>query len=531
MSQHFPYTTKEYPYYFQTNTLGDQHLINMNIRKHEFFYNAEENPINEENPIIEEESSDRESSDEEVECQACHGNINTVSEVAVLHPCNHAFHFAQCIKNRFRKNPKCPVCGTEAVKLRRMSSREGSFYDLLAPEVKKQAANEFLTSNLLSLSSKGHFCNGLFFPAEMLAVRRYIYSKRLFCESIATSQYSVFSKIASRNFKNDPRAEHQIRLWIRREVQVLAYSDRNRHHLLTRTPNEIVNFEFCVVTLLQMKKKERKATLRGLELFLGTYTNVFLHELGAFLMSRYQTLEEWDRNLKYPLYQPGSSTETSSTQATPTQTTHTQATPIQATPIQAAPKVRPRLYRSSGLLSRYNGRGSDSVLVSSRAQLQPISNVSQENVQQTAEESLAQNKPHNTKYSLGSELPQVPGSTFDPVIVNSLAVEPPQTLEESLIADSPRNAEELIAAAVQEIMEGTLDADMQQAVGSIGFVNASSTDNTRQDGQDGQAGMFQETRILLHTPASINALGPYIAPPRLSDEEVTYNQAIEEAFF
>ncbi|KAF7854683.1 hypothetical protein EAF04_010252 [Stromatinia cepivora] len=425
MSQRSPYTTKENPFFPQTNTLDNQHLINMNIKKHEFFYNAEENSANEE------DLSDGESSDEEVECQACHGDITKVLEVAVLHPCNHTFHFARCIKNRFRKNPKCPVCGTEVVKLRRMRSREGSFYDLLAPKVKKQSANEFPTPNLIP-------------------------------------QYSGFSKVTKRNFKNDPGAEHQIRLWIRREIQALAYFDQNCHQLLTRMPNEKADFEFCVGTFLQMKKRERKATLRGLKLFLGTYTDVFLHELEAFLMSRYQTLEEWDRNVKYTFYQPGSPTQTSSTQEIPSQ-----ATPTQATPTQATPRLRPGLYRSSGLLSRYRGRGSDSILVLSRAQSQAISNVPQEKVQQTAEESLTQNEPHTTEYSLGSELPQAPGSTFDAVtkdegaldadlqqvIVNSLSPESPRAVGESLVADSPRNAEEVIATPIQEITEGTLNAD------------------------------------------------------------------------
>ncbi|CAD6451472.1 e4718b55-3a1a-40dc-bf96-4c03b3b2b35a [Sclerotinia trifoliorum] len=435
MSRNLPSVANECPYYPQTNMLVDQHLINMNIREHEFFYNVEEdsaneeNPINEENSIIEEESSNEESSDEEVECQACHGNINTVSEVAVLHPCNHAFHFSRCIKNRFRKNSKCPVCGKEAVKLRRMSSREGIFHDLLPPVVKKQPVNEFLSSNLFSPSSKGYFSSSFSFPAAMLVVRRYIYTKRLFCQSITTSQYSVSSKAAMKSFKVDSTTEHQIRLWIRREVQALTYSDRNFHHLLTRTPIEKTYFEFCVVTSLTLERGERKATLQGLELFLGTHTDVFLHELGAFLISGYETLEEWDSSVRYPFEQPGMPTGTSSMQSTstqtiPTQATTNQATPIQATtiqatatqaPIQAAPRVRPRLHRSSGLLFRYGYQRSESVPSSSMEPLQTISSISQENVQQTAEESSDQDNPHNTESSLGSELPQVPRGTFDTV--------------------------------------------------------------------------------------------------------------------
>ncbi|APA13451.1 hypothetical protein sscle_11g082210 [Sclerotinia sclerotiorum 1980 UF-70] len=424
MSREFPITTEEYPHYPQTNILGDQDLINKNIREHEFFYNAEEDSTNEENSadkgnsIIEEESSGGESSGEGMECQKCLRNINKVLEVAVLHPCNHVFHFFRCIQNRYRKNPKCPVCETEAVKLRRMSSREGTFHDLLPPVGKKQSVNEFLYSDLLSPSSKGYFCNGLFFPAKMLAIRRDIYSKRLFCQSVSTSRYSGSSRVAMKNFKIDPRTEHQIRLWIRREVQALTYSDQNCHQLLSRTPIEKTYFEFCVVTLLVLEKWERKATLRGLEFFLGTYTVVFLHELGAFLISGYQKLEEWDSNVRYSLEQPGMRTGTSSTLSTSDQTTPTEATTNQATPIQAVPRVRPRLLRYPRRLSIYRQPSSYNGVIFSREPLQAINSISQENVQQTAEESLEQNNPHNTEFSLGSELLQVPEDIFDTVAEN-----------------------------------------------------------------------------------------------------------------
>ncbi|EDN92071.1 predicted protein [Sclerotinia sclerotiorum 1980 UF-70] len=132
----------------------------------------------------------------------------------------------------------------------------------------------------------------------------------------------------------------------------------------------------------------------------------------------YTKLEEWDSNVRYSLEQPGMRTGTSSTLSTSDQTTPTEATTNQATPIQAVPRVRPRLLRYPRRLSIYRQPSSYNGVIFSREPLQAINSISQENVQQTAEESLEQNNPHNTEFSLGSELLQVPEDIFDTVAEN-----------------------------------------------------------------------------------------------------------------
>ncbi|KAF5870697.1 putative ring finger domain-containing protein [Botrytis fragariae] len=300
-------------------------LIQMNLTRHKdaFFFvdnktsNNEETLSNEEGPSVaakddmptNEESSDEEGlneegSDEDTQCQECNWNIHKAQQFVVLHPCNCIFHFG-CIKDKFYEDPKCPKCNTVTIKHRRMTPLEGRFVDmsLELEHVKICIKNRRIYHKAhQSSAQEGHSKNVPYSRVDLIALRRLVYEKTLYCHSVRSGQALDPIEICKQIFRNDLNAKGLMRAWIRLEIQALKQ--------ITIVPDHGVSFENVVIATLQMEnrteeqKKKKDYAVHIVRNTLNDYTDLFLHSARAFLTSFCQTLEGWNRAATYPKKKP-----------------------------------------------------------------------------------------------------------------------------------------------------------------------------------------------------------------------------------
>ncbi|KAF7853784.1 uncharacterized protein EAF02_011774 [Botrytis sinoallii] len=244
---------------------------NLTRHKNEFFFvnkktsNNEETLSNEEVTSVttrddmptNEESSDEEDSDEDTQCQECYLDIHKAQQFVVLHPCNCILHL-NCIKDKFYEDPKCPKCNTDTMKARRMTIFEGRFIDipLELEYVKMRIKNRRIDHQMhQSSAQEGHSKNGTYSRVELVALRRLIYEKTMYCHSVCTGLALDSIEICKQIFRNDPDAKGLMRSWIRLEIQALKQ--------ITIVPDHGHSFENTVIATLQMEniteeQKKRK---------------------------------------------------------------------------------------------------------------------------------------------------------------------------------------------------------------------------------------------------------------------------------
>ncbi|TGO18034.1 hypothetical protein BPAE_0399g00010 [Botrytis paeoniae] len=314
-------------------SVDHESLIQTNLTRHKnaFFSvnkktsNNEETLSNEEGPSVaakdnmptNEESSDEEGSDENTQCQECHWNIHKAQQFVVLHPCNCIFHFG-CIKDKFYEDPKCPKCNTDTMKLRRMTPLEGLFVDIpLELEYVKICIKNRRIYHQVHQSSaqEGDSKEVPYSRVDLIALRRLVYEKTLYCHSVRSGQTLDSIEICKQIFRHDPDAKGLMRAWIRLEIQALKQ--------ITIVPDHGDLFENVVITTLQMKniteeqKKKKDYAVHIVRNTLDDYTDLFLHSARAFLTSFCQTLEEWNRTATYPKEKPCNSNTVTSRSARP----------------------------------------------------------------------------------------------------------------------------------------------------------------------------------------------------------------------
>ncbi|KAF7924278.1 uncharacterized protein EAE98_007329 [Botrytis deweyae] len=402
MNDHF---IKNYGATSRTSLASVDHasVIQTNLTRHKnaFFFvnkktsNNEETLSNEEGPSVatrddmptNEESSDEEDSDEDTQCQECYLDIHKAQQFVVLHPCNCILHL-NCIKDKFYEDPKCPKCNTDTMKARRMTIFAGRFIDipLEIEYVKKCIKNRRIDHQMhQSSAQEGHSKIGTYSRVELVALRRLIYEKTMYCHSVRTGRALDSIEICKQIFRNDPNAKDLMRSWIRLEIQALKQ--------ITIVPDHGHSFENTVIATLQMEniteeQKKRKDYAESIiRNTLDDYTDLFLHSARAFLTSFCQTLEEWIRAVSYPEMKPNNSNTVTS---------------------PSTRLSRPGLKRSSGPSLAHVRSNSENIESFNTAQ--SIGTASPITVAQPVTHSVDQNVPRVTTSSSVMHLEHVPRS-------------------------------------------------------------------------------------------------------------------------
>ncbi|KAL8780755.1 MAG: hypothetical protein Q9194_000757 [Teloschistes cf. exilis] len=141
-------------------------------------------------------------------------------------------------------------------------------------------------------------------PDAALRRRRQVYTEGLYSLHVGTNRLSRFRDLNTEQFNRDEELIRRARKWIRRELQVFEFLsvDGGTEGGVTRRAN---NAEFLLEYIVAILKTVDIKGSGGqaedmLQEFLGRQnTQLFLHELKAWLRSPYISLEDWDRHVQY----------------------------------------------------------------------------------------------------------------------------------------------------------------------------------------------------------------------------------------
>ncbi|KAL8788465.1 MAG: hypothetical protein Q9213_001688 [Squamulea squamosa] len=140
-------------------------------------------------------------------------------------------------------------------------------------------------------------------PNAALLRRRQVYARKLYSLHVGTNRLSRYRDLSPRLFSRDEELVRRARKWIRRELQVFDFlnTDGQEEGATRRIDNAEFLLEYIVAILKTVDVKGSGGQAEDmLQEFLGREnTQLFLHELKAWLRSPYTSLEDWDRHVQY----------------------------------------------------------------------------------------------------------------------------------------------------------------------------------------------------------------------------------------
>ncbi|KAF3934327.1 hypothetical protein ABW19_dt0209230 [Dactylella cylindrospora] len=229
-------------------------------------------------------------------CCICLSPIDSANR-AVATPCLHAcFDFSCLVTWLEGSQSTCPVCkqtvenvkynfdpnGTGFQKYRVKSSTSSKSQSTRNPHrrVESRRFNPYSTSK----------------PADDVLRRRFVYKNHLRSLHIGVNRKSRFANYTPKSVRTDPELLSKAKAFIRRELEVFDWTEKNREWL--------VEYIVAIIKTVNLRGAEGKAE-DLLEEFLGReFAGVFVHELNAFLKSPFLRVRDYDNWAQYQVEIP-----------------------------------------------------------------------------------------------------------------------------------------------------------------------------------------------------------------------------------
>ena len=242
-------------------------------------------------------------------CVIC---LETISEKAVAYPCKHESFDFLCLISWLQEKDNCPLCKS-VVKYVKYDFRQGSTPKQYIP-AKVTRETQPVTSRIRR--SRGRYRRPYrhesqrYGPAasldEAISRRRRVYANKLFSLHVGTNRVSQYQNLSPELFNHNERLQARAKMWIRRELQVFDFlNPTSSTYQDDGTQRRANNAEFLLEYIIAILKTVDIKGSRGqaeelISEFLGRdHTQLFLHELQAWLRSPYEKLEDWDRAVQY----------------------------------------------------------------------------------------------------------------------------------------------------------------------------------------------------------------------------------------
>lgn len=255
-------------------------------------------------------------------CAIC---LENISERAQALPCRHYQFDFPCLGTWLQQSRFCPLCKAEVRAIRyNIGHKRGSqiFY-LPEPEPTStgrhsgRAATRYRRPRRGELSARGgrHPSSGsaaiVGSEDRALDFRRHIYRHKLYSLRVGTNRISRYRELTPDSFVKDERLTSRARMWIRRELQVFDFLNKDsagatsssRAAADRRASNADFLLEYIVSILKSIDLKGSTGQAKELlKDFIGRdNAGLFLHELEAWLRSPYEHLKDWDRAVQYSI--------------------------------------------------------------------------------------------------------------------------------------------------------------------------------------------------------------------------------------
>ncbi|KAH7085492.1 hypothetical protein BKA63DRAFT_400947 [Paraphoma chrysanthemicola] len=257
-------------------------------------------------------TSDSAKTGSEDTCVIC---LSTVTERAIVVPCNHYTFDFVCLVSWLQERSTCPLCKVEvsAVQYDWRSPSDFKSYTIVRSHPPTNASSArgggrtslFAPYGLPRRQQTSFRANSP--PAEdpALRKRREVYRRKLFSLHIGSNEVSGYRDITPQMIANSTDLQSRARAWIRRELRVFNFLHMDAAGSASSDPSTSGNAEFLlayVVSIIMMVdlRASNGHAQNLLAEFLGRENSqLFLHELHAYLRSPYTKVEEWDRDVQY----------------------------------------------------------------------------------------------------------------------------------------------------------------------------------------------------------------------------------------
>ncbi|KAL9603679.1 MAG: hypothetical protein Q9219_000998 [cf. Caloplaca sp. 3 TL-2023] len=248
-------------------------------------------------------------------CVIC---LDTISERARAAPCNHDSFDFLCLVSWLQECSVCPLCKSQvlAVHYGWESCNSHKTYKVSPQAPGRRASTPVVQQSSPNIISRRPYSGpGLRYRRPVrsrlpisadaaLLRRKQVYARRLYSLHVGTNRLSRFRDLTPQLFSRDGDAVSRARKWIRRELQVfdfLSIDAPEEEGAIRRANNAEFLLEYVIAILKTVDIKGSGGQAEDmLQEFLGREnTQLFLHELKAWLRSPYISLDDWDRHVQY----------------------------------------------------------------------------------------------------------------------------------------------------------------------------------------------------------------------------------------
>ncbi|KAH8727165.1 hypothetical protein GQ44DRAFT_704617 [Phaeosphaeriaceae sp. PMI808] len=254
--------------------------------------------------VTQDESSDT--------CVIC---LAPVTERAIAVPCNHYNFDFVCLVSWLQERPTCPLCKVEITTVQYDWRSPTDFTSYMIqrshPPAKELNSLTNQSSSLFGPHRPPGIQRGTWRPYSppiedaALRRRRTVYQRKLYSMHVGSNQFSRYCDVTPQMFGNSVGLQSRARAWIRRELRVFTFLHSNAAGPSTNTVTTSSNSEFLISYIISiLKMVDTKASNGHAENLLAEFlgrgnSQLFLHELQAWLRSPYSKLEEWDQEVQY----------------------------------------------------------------------------------------------------------------------------------------------------------------------------------------------------------------------------------------
>lgn len=257
-------------------------------------------------------------------CVICLGDL---AEQCEAQPCGHNNFDYLCLVTWLQVGTTCPLCKSEVCEIRYDLSedgKQGKVYKLPGrsggPSKSNSEAREgsSRSASLLyerrSSSYSGRLAGAQPNDDESIRRRRFVYRHNLYSLHVGSNRRqpaeSRYRELSPQLFMTDPKLVSRARMWLRRELRVFEFLNADGdsphdHDPVRRCRRRPSKAEFLLEYIVAILKTVDFQGSTGqaedmIQEFLGREnTQLFLHELKAWLRSPCGSLGAWDRVVQY----------------------------------------------------------------------------------------------------------------------------------------------------------------------------------------------------------------------------------------
>lgn len=236
-------------------------------------------------------------------CVICRERLTSRCEAQ---PCGHKNFDFLCFATWLEFRPTCPLCQSAVDEVRCHSDGETG---KTAQEIYKVRKPSERNSNEECRQREQTPVQPL--EEEWLLRRRHIYRQQLYALHVGSNRRQIgksqYTELSPELFRRRPELVSRARTWLRRELRIFDFLNEDvavpsRIDLSRPTKAEYVR-EYIIFLLKSIDTQDYTGQAEAyLSSHLGRHTaRHLLHELRAWLRSPYETPEEWDRAVQYPV--------------------------------------------------------------------------------------------------------------------------------------------------------------------------------------------------------------------------------------